>query len=83
VPHAFAPGTHEQVGGWTRFAITDAGNGKYFLTAPEGPMPFQGSSFAGGQVGMGQSSENGPSFQVTITEAGSQEAEPEESEPEE
>ena len=63
----------DTVGGWTQFTITDAGNGKYFLTAPEGPKPFRRLYFVGGEVGMGQSTEKGPGFQVTITEATSAE----------
>ncbi len=70
-------------GGWAQFTITSAGDGKYFLTAPEGPPPFRRLSFVGGKVGMGKLTEKDPSFQVVITEVGSQETEPEQSEQEE
>ena len=70
-------------GGWTQFTITAAGGGKYFLTAPEGPKPFRRLNFVGGKVGMGKSTERGPSFQVVITEVGSEETGSDKSEPEE
>ena len=56
-------------GGWTQFMITDAGDGKSFITAPDGPNEFKRMKFlTDGKVGLVEASSSDASCQVTITE---------------
>lgn len=56
-------------GGWTQFTLTSAGDGKYFITAPEGPEGFQRVKFLmDDKVGVVKASNADVFCQVTITE---------------
>jgi hypothetical protein len=58
-------------GGWTQFVITDAGNGKWHITAPGGPDQFRRLGFPGdGKIGMVASNKTGAAYEVVITEVG-------------
>ena len=58
-------------GSWTQFKITGASNGKCFITAPDGPSPFQRLMFnKDGRIGMAKAHHKEPQFQLVITEAG-------------
>ena len=59
----------DKSGGWTQFTITDAGDGKYFVTAPEGPEGFRRMKFLmDDKIGMVKASNSDVFCQVTITE---------------
>jgi len=56
-------------GGWAQFTLTSAGDGKYFITAPDGPEGFQRMKFLmDGRIGMVKASNADAFCQVTITE---------------
>jgi hypothetical protein len=58
-------------GGWTQFIITDAGNGKWHITAPGGADKFQRLEFpGGGKIGMAATNKTGAAYEVVITEVG-------------
>lgn len=56
-------------GGWTQFTLTSAADGKYFITAPDGPEGFQRMKFlTDGKIGMVDAYDADVFCQVTITE---------------
>ncbi len=56
-------------GGWTQFTLTSAGDGKYFITAPEGPEGFKRMMFLmDDKVGMVKAHNSDVFCQVTFTE---------------
>ena len=56
-------------GTWTQFTITDAGDGKSFITCTDGPDNFKRMKFLDdGKVGLVGASDLDASCQVTITE---------------
>jgi len=73
----------EKGGGWTRFTVTDAGDGTCFLTAPDGPSPFQRLRLLdNGKISMTKANSKDASAQLVITEVGAKTARPAEKKPE-